>query len=134
VRWWVSPGCRATDRKNCLCALSGEDVRAAPGSVRWAALTCRACIRAARKLGLHFVPEERLGRGAVPTLSLAHNLLLTRQEAIAWPRFAGGWIRVRQLEAQAADIIAGFNVKAGGPRLDGALAVGWQPAKVHCWP
>jgi simple sugar transport system ATP-binding protein len=69
-----------------------------------------------RKLGLHFVPEERLGRGAVPTLGLAHNLLLTRQEAIAWPKVGGGWIRVKQLERHAADIIARFKVKAGGPR------------------
>ena len=39
----------------------------------------RACgPRQRRALGLHFVPEERLGRGAVPTLWLAHNLLLTR--------------------------------------------------------
>ena len=38
---------------------------------------------ARRKLGLHFVPEERLGRGAVPTLGLAHNLLLTRNEALS---------------------------------------------------
>jgi simple sugar transport system ATP-binding protein len=68
-----------------------------------------------RKLGLHFVPEERLGRGAVPTLSLAHNMLLTRTESISYPKFAGGWIRVRQLEAHAARIIKTFNVKANGP-------------------
>ena len=30
-----------------------------------------------RRLGLTFVPEERLGRGAVPALSLADNALLT---------------------------------------------------------
>ena len=30
-----------------------------------------------RQLGLGFVPEERLGRGAVPDLSLADNALLT---------------------------------------------------------
>jgi simple sugar transport system ATP-binding protein len=61
----------------------------------------------------------------VPTLSLAHNLLLTRQEAIAWPQFAGGWVRVAQLEAQAADIIERFKVKAGGPRsLAGSLSGG----------
>ncbi len=64
-----------------------------------------------RKLGLHFVPEERLGRGAVPTLGLAHNLLLTRSDALA----KSGWIKVKALEAQATDIIRRFNVKAGGP-------------------
>jgi general nucleoside transport system ATP-binding protein len=64
-----------------------------------------------RKLGLHFVPEERLGRGAVPTLSLAQNLLLTRREAIG----PMGWLRLRPLRQQAQDIIARFQVKANGP-------------------
>ncbi len=110
-------GVSGNGQKELLCALSGEDVRAAPGSVRIGRIdVARLHPGQRRKLGLHFVPEERLGRGAVPTLSLAHNLLLTRQEAIAWPRFAGGWIRVRQLEAKATEIIANFNVKAGGPR------------------
>ena len=95
-------------------------MRAAPGSVRVGRIdVARLHSGQRRKMGLHFVPEERLGRGAVPTLSLAQNLLLTRPEAIAYPRFAGGWIRVAQLEHQAADIIARFRVKAGGP---GSLA------------
>jgi len=65
-----------------------------------------------RALGLHFVPEERLGRGAVPTLGLAHNLLLTRSDAVG----RGGWIRTGALERQARGIIERFKVKAGGPR------------------
>lgn len=67
---------------------------------------------ARRKLGLHFVPEERLGRGAVPTLGLAHNLLLTRNEALSGSIH---WINLRRLRGQAADIISRFNIKAGGP-------------------
>ena len=91
--------------------------RAAAGAIRIAGTDAGALHPGARrKLGLHFVPEERLGRGAVPTLGLAHNLLLTRQEAISHPRWGGGWIRVHALEQQAAGIIARFNVKAGGPR------------------
>jgi simple sugar transport system ATP-binding protein len=66
---------------------------------------------ARRAVGVHFVPEERLGRGAVPTLSLAQNLLLTRSDAVS----ASGWIRPKMLQKQAAEIIARFNVKAGGP-------------------
>ena len=65
-----------------------------------------------RKLGLHFVPEERLGRGAVPTLSLAQNLLLTRQESI---NAKTGWIDVKGLKNHATKIIDKFKVKAGGP-------------------
>ena len=63
-----------------------------------------------RKLGLYFVPEERLGRGAVPVMNLADNLLLTRREQIK-----RGWIRRGGLRAQAAGIIERFKVKAGGP-------------------
>ena len=61
------------------------------------------------------MPEERLGRGAVPTLSLAHNMLLTRNESITRAAFLGGWVRVGQLRTHAQDIIRRFNVKAGGP-------------------
>jgi simple sugar transport system ATP-binding protein len=70
-----------------------------------------------RNLGLHFVPEERLGRGAVPSLSLAQNLLLTRHDAVASSGVAGalGWLNLNTLHTQAANIIAKYQVKAGGP-------------------
>ncbi|MDD2808748.1 ABC transporter ATP-binding protein [Rhodoferax sp.] len=113
-------GVSGNGQKELLYALSGEDVRAKPGSIYMGAVdVSRMHPGQRRKLGLHFVPEERLGRGAVPTLSLAHNMLLTRQEAIAFPKVGGGWIRVKQLEHHAADIMARFKVKAGGP---GSLA------------
>jgi len=47
----------------------------------------------------------------VPTLGLAHNLMLTRTDSIG----KSGWIKVRALEKQALEIIRRFNVKAGGP-------------------
>jgi general nucleoside transport system ATP-binding protein len=110
-------GVSGNGQKELLRALSGEDVRAARGSIKVGDYDASSLHPGARRrLGLHFVPEERLGRGAVPTLSLAHNLLLTRTEAVSRPGLAGGWIGVRKLEAQAADIIARFNVKTGGPR------------------
>lgn len=109
-------GVSGNGQKELLYALSGEDVRAVPGAIHIGdADASHLHPGGRRKLGLHFVPEERLGRGAVPTLGLAHNLLLTRNESISNPRFAGGWIRVNQLQVHAADIIKRFNVKAGGP-------------------
>ncbi len=109
-------GVSGNGQKELLLALSGEDVRSPAHSVRMGDVDVSGLHPGERrKLGLHFVPEERLGRGAVPTLGLAHNLLLTRDEAISRPGFAGGWINVRKLESQAADIIKRFNVKAGGP-------------------
>ena len=110
-------GVSGNGQKELLYALSGEDVRAAPGSMHIGEVdVSRLHPGGRRRLGLHFVPEERLGRGAVPTLGLAHNLLLTRLESISLPHLLGGWIRVGQLEAHAAAIIGRFHVKAGGPR------------------
>ena len=109
-------GVSGNGQRELLYALSGEDQRAQPAMVqisgpRGMVPSGRMNPRQRRALGLHFVPEERLGRGAVPGMGLAHNLLLTRGNALG----AGGWIRMRQLRAQASDIIARFGVKAGGP-------------------
>ena len=110
-------GVSGNGQKELMYALSGEDCRAPRGSIRMGDTDVSALHPGERrKLGLHFVPEERLGRGAVPTLSLAHNLLLTRTESISLPKFAGGWIKVGALEQHAAQLIQTFNVKAGGPR------------------
>ncbi|MDI9854246.1 ABC transporter ATP-binding protein [Comamonas sp. 17RB] len=105
-------GVSGNGQKELLYALSGEDTRAAPAMVQVLGQDAgRMGPRQRRALGLHFVPEERLGRGAVPTMGLAHNLLLTRSDAVG----SGGWLRMGQLQAQAADIIRRFGVKAGGP-------------------
>ncbi|MBO9679323.1 MAG: ABC transporter ATP-binding protein [Acidovorax sp.] len=109
-------GVSGNGQKELLYALSGEDQRAAPAMVQVAGpqgLVNAGHLnpRQRRALGLHFVPEERLGRGAVPTMGLAHNLLLTRDNAVG----AGGWLRMGQLEAHARAIIERFHVKAGGP-------------------
>ena len=110
-------GVSGNGQKELMLALSGEDCRAPKASIRMGATDVSAMHPGERrKLGLHFVPEERLGRGAVPNLSLAHNLLLTRTESISMPKFAGGWIRPRALEQHAAKLIQAFHVKAGGPR------------------
>ncbi|WP_119157112.1 ABC transporter ATP-binding protein [Caldimonas tepidiphila] len=105
-------GVSGNGQQELMAALSGEDRRAAPGSVRlFGQDIARWSPRHRRKAGLHFVPEERLGRGAVPTLSLAQNTLLTRTEAVS----RGGWIRTGEVRRLAENLIARFNVKAGGP-------------------
>ncbi len=77
--------------------------------------------RAFSKHKLHIVPEERLGCGAVPSFSLADNLLLTRHEAVT-RRFGFDWIAPKKLHEQATKIIAAFNVKAGSGKGSAALA------------
>jgi simple sugar transport system ATP-binding protein len=105
-------GVSGNGQRELLYALSGEDTRACGESILIADTPVGSLGPAARRrLGLHFVPEERLGRGAVPTLSLAHNLLLTRTEAVG----RGGWLKLRALRAQAARIIERFGVRTSGP-------------------
>ena len=105
-------GVSGNGQQEFMAALSGEDPRAPAGSiVLFGTDVSRFSPRHRRKLGLHFVPEERLGRGAVPTLSLADNTLLTRTENMA----ASGWLRTGDVKRLAEQVIARFNVKAGGP-------------------
>ncbi|MHC8398833.1 ABC transporter ATP-binding protein [Pseudomonas sp. MDT1-17] len=63
---------------------------------------------ARRKLGLAFVPTERLGHGAVPELSLADNALLT---AFQQGLVSRGLIQRGKVEALAEEIIRRFGVK-----------------------
>ncbi len=104
-------GVSGNGQKELLYALSGEDTRADAGTILVKNQDAgRLGPMQRRELGLNFVPEERLGRGAVPTLGLAHNLLLTRGDAVK----AGGWIHLAGLQAQAEGIIGRYNVKANG--------------------
>ena len=106
-------GVSGNGQKELLLALSGEDTRAAAGAITVSGKSVgKLGPKQRRALGLHFVPEERLGRGAVPQLSLARNLLLTRREAVG----PGGWLSPGRLQAQAGRIIADFSVKASGPQ------------------
>ncbi len=109
-------GVSGNGQKELLYALSGEDTRAEPGSIQMQGERPMENVahytpQRRRAMGLHFVPEERLGRGAVPSMTLAHNLLLTRDQAVGM----GGWINVKTLRTQAQHIIARFKVKAAGP-------------------
>jgi simple sugar transport system ATP-binding protein len=104
-------GVSGNGQQEFMAALSGEDRRAARGSITlFGQDIAQASPRKRRRLGLHFVPEERLGRGAVPTLSLAENVLLTRTEPVG----PGGWLQRGQVRALAQSLIERFNVKAGG--------------------
>ena len=105
-------GVSGNGQRELLRALSGEDLRAQPGEVALLGQPIGQLDPAKRRaLGLRFVPEERLGRGAVPGMSLAHNLLLTRGEAVG----KLGWVRTHELARQAAGLIERYRVKASGP-------------------
>jgi general nucleoside transport system ATP-binding protein len=104
-------GVSGNGQQEFMAALSGEDTRAPAGSITLFGKDIASQLpRQRRAAGLNFVPEERLGRGAVPTLSLAANTLLTRTENVS----GGGWINTAKVQRLAEDLIARFNVKAGG--------------------
>jgi simple sugar transport system ATP-binding protein len=105
-------GVSGNGQQELMAVLSGEDARAPAGSIRlFGQDIAQHSPRRRRHAGLHFVPEERLGRGAVPTMSLAHNTLLTRTPGIGF----GGWLRLAEVRALAGHLIQRFGVKAGGP-------------------
>ncbi|HEX5806847.1 MAG TPA: ABC transporter ATP-binding protein [Macromonas sp.] len=105
-------GVSGNGQRELLQVLSGENTQAPAGSVSLLGQdVTRHGPGRRRKHGVHFVPEERLGRGAVPSMSLAQNLLLTRRDAIG----PFGWLRLGVLSEQAQGIIARYHVKANGP-------------------
>ncbi len=106
-------GVSGNGQQELLAALSGEDGRAPRESIELLGRPMGdAPPQARRAAGQHFVPEERLGRGAVPSLSLAANTLLTRDEAV---RGRLGWLDHGATRALARRLIERFQVRAGGP-------------------
>jgi general nucleoside transport system ATP-binding protein len=65
--------------------------------------------RQRRALGLRYVPEERIGHGAVPELSLAENALLTIDRL---QRF--GFVRPAAAAAYAGEVVRHFDVRCPG--------------------
>ncbi len=65
-----------------------------------------------RQRGLYFIPEERLGRGAVPPHSLSENIGLTTHHTglSRW-----GFLRLGARRRRAAATIADMDVRCAGP-------------------
>ena len=61
----------------------------------------------AREMGLAYVPEDRLGMGLVPSMSILDNLLLTRDRQVLVDRAA--------VRPEATRLIEQFEIKANGP-------------------
>jgi general nucleoside transport system ATP-binding protein len=105
-------GVSGNGQQSLLAALSGEDQRAAPGSVFILGQDAsRATPPERRRLGLHFVPEERLGRGALPSMTLAQNTLLSRAED---GLVKSGFVQPNAMINLANQIVQTFKVKTSG--------------------
>ncbi len=109
-------GVSGNGQQELLTALSGE-ARVDAAAIRMRGVDVGAHDPDARRgLGLAFVPEDRLGRGAVPDMTLADNGLLT---AHRMGLVAHGLVRARAVRAFADATIRAYGVKAGG---SGAMA------------
>ena len=105
-------GVSGNGQQELLYALSGEElVDDAEAIVICGQPSGRDGPDRRRGNGLGFVPEERLGRGAVPRMSLSENALLTAHRA---GMLKNGLIRFDRVAEFARRCIDGFNVKCGG--------------------
>ncbi len=70
--------------------------------------------RDAIRRGVAYIPEDRMGTGVSPNLSVAENLILKSYRRDS--PHAGPFLLMRQEEARAADLMARFDIRAPGPR------------------
>jgi simple sugar transport system ATP-binding protein len=118
-------GISGNGQQELLQAVSGERLAPTAGAIRLLGRDVgRQGAAARRRLGLGFVPEERLGRGAVPALSLADNALLTGYLNPSAGMTARGVIRRGAVRAFAAAVIERFRVKCGGAQSAAASLSG----------
>ncbi|MFO1325364.1 MAG: ABC transporter ATP-binding protein [Burkholderiales bacterium] len=106
-------GVSGNGQKELMAALSGERLLPDADAVMLLGKPVGRLDAAQRRaLGFAFVPEERLGRGAVPEMSLAENALLTAHRQGMVGR---GFVRAGVVREFAAETIRAYGVKAGGP-------------------
>jgi len=101
-------GVSGNGQKELLAALSGETLSANAAVELQSQAVGRLDPSARRALGLSFVPEERLGRGAVPALDLADNALLTGSTQ---GMVRHGFVRRTIVRGFSRNVIERFKVK-----------------------
>jgi len=101
-------GVAGNGQEDLLAALSGEDTRTDKANIIFAGKEIgKLNAGARRKLGMAYVPADRLGQGAVPEMSLTNNTLLTNTTAL----IKNGFILGSKLKALADKIITDNKVK-----------------------
>jgi simple sugar transport system ATP-binding protein len=109
-------GVSGNGQKELLAAISGERRGATPGAIRLCGQDVTALDPVQRRrLGLRFVPEERLGRGAVPGMDLADNCVLTGASS--------GLVRRGLVQASAAREFARATIEQFAVKCEGAGAL-----------
>jgi len=107
-------GVAGNGQTELLAALSGEVRAPDPAMIRIDGVPVgRDGPERRRALGQCYVPEERLGHGAVPTMTLAENAVLGAARRQGLTR--GGFLLSGRARAFAAEVIDRFRVVARGP-------------------
>jgi ABC-type uncharacterized transport system ATPase subunit len=84
--------------------------------------------RAAMAAGVAYVPEDRLGTGVAPSLSIASNLVLRSYRRP--PVSRGPLLRLRGIEQRAIELIRRYSIAAPGPSAPARLLSGGNLQKV----
>ncbi|MDZ5450061.1 ABC transporter ATP-binding protein [Labrys sp. ZIDIC5] len=107
-------GVSGNGQAELIAALSGERAVADHEAIRFGGQAVgRFDAAARRRRGFAFVPEERLGRGAVPPHALWENAVLT---AHGKDLVRHGLVDRKRAMGFAGSVIETFKVKANGPR------------------
>jgi len=109
-------------------AISGEVLQERPEIVRIRGIDAgRIGVSARRKLGAAFVPEERLGHGAVPDMSLTNNLLLSRHSTDRKVFLTGGVLKLvaeSSLASAVKRIVVQMDVRKSAENPDASALSG----------
>ena len=119
-------GVSGNGQAELLAALSGEKpVKADMVRINEQAVGQHSpAARRALGLGLCFVPEERLGKGAVPSMTLSQNALLTAYASPQLKLVKKGLKQKAAMRAFAEQTIDTFNVKCSGTEAHAASLSG----------
>lgn len=101
-------GVAGNGQEELLMALSGEQTYPTQSIIFDGKVVDRLSPLRRRQLGMSFVPEDRLGRGAVPDMDLIENTLLT---SFGSKLLNKGFIRKSAVADLAKHIIKKYNVK-----------------------
>lgn len=101
-------GVAGNGQEELLKALSGEDRYPTQSICFGDTVVDRHSPLFRRRLGMSFVPEDRLGRGAVPDMDLSENALLTSFDSNLIEK---GFIKSKAVSRLAKKIINKYNVK-----------------------
>jgi ABC-type uncharacterized transport system ATPase subunit len=85
-------------------------------------------IREIRKMGVSYIPEDRMRQGAAKEASISDNLISTRYTSNGWNK--AGFLKGRKIRKLAEDLIAEYTVRCAGPSQEIGMLSGGNMQKV----